>query len=90
MYDSLSYLDFEDTQPGVTFKRGEHDFKSRFTKHDDNCEPEWLYKCDFHYILKPRCVMKTTAYFTIAGLSFVGLVLVGVAIFFAVKYVRNR
>ena len=80
---------YKDNQPGEEFDSKSDDFEARFTE-IDTCKPSWLYKCDPHYVVKPRCTLRTTAHFIIAGISFVGLVILGTTVYFAVKYGYNR
>ena len=81
---------YEDNQPaGEKFNRKEHDFGERFTENDD-CEPSWLYKCNTHYVMKARCTMRTTAHFIIAGISLVGLAILGTSVYYAVQYCHDR
>ena len=83
------FLGYDPIEPGETFSLGRHNFDDRFTEIDD-CEPAWLYKCDPYYIMKPRCTLRTTAHFIIAGISFVGLVIVGASVYYTVKCAYTR
>ena len=81
--------EYEDNQPGEEFDSKTDDFDARFTEMD-TCEPSWLYKCDPYYVVKARCTLRTSAHFIIAGISFVGLVILGITVYYAIKCGYNR
>ena len=83
--------EYNDTQPdGEKFDSKIHDFGERFIEIHHGCEPSWFYKCDTHYVMRARCTMRTTSHFIIAGISIVGLAILGTTVYYAVQYCHDR